>query len=54
MDLSFIYKNPINLSVLKIVTLKFTMYILTILTCSLKLYIIGKKIFRSLFESHLQ
>ena len=37
MNLQFIYKNLIILSLLKIVTSKFTMYILTILTYSLKL-----------------
>ena len=35
MNLSFIYKNSIILSLLKIITLKFTMFILTILTYSL-------------------
>ena len=45
MNLPFIYKNPIILNLLKIVTLKFTMNILTILTYSLKLDIIGKQIF---------
>ena len=35
MNLAFLYKNPIILSLLKIVTLKFTMYILLILTYSL-------------------
>ena len=39
---AFIYKNSIILSLLKIVTLKFTMYILTILTYCLKLYLIGR------------
>ena len=53
MLLPFIYKNPIILSSLKIVALKFAMYILTILVYSLKVYVIGKKIFYSLdsFES---
>ena len=37
MNLPIIYNNPIILSLLKIVTVKFTMYILTILTYSLKL-----------------
>ena len=37
MNLQFIYKNLIILSLLKIVTSKFTMYIFTILTYSLKL-----------------
>ena len=41
-NLPFIYKNLIILSLLKIVTLKLTMHILTTLTYSLKLYIIGK------------
>ena len=45
MNLPFIYKNTIILNLLKIVTLKFTMNILTILTYSLKLYIVGKQIF---------
>ena len=40
MYLSFIYKISIILSLLNIVTLHFTMYILTILTCFLKMYII--------------
>ena len=42
MNLTFIYKNPFNLSLLKIVTLKVTMYFLTTLTYSLKLYVIEK------------
>ena len=41
-NLPFIYKNLIILSLLKIVTLKLTTHILTTLTYSLKLYIIGK------------
>ena len=45
MNLPFIYQNPIILSLLKIVTLKFTMPFLTILTSFLKLYVIGKWIF---------
>ena len=45
MNLPFIYKNPTILNLLKIVTLKFTMNILTILTYSLKRDIIGKQIF---------
>ena len=45
MNLPFIYKNSIVLSLLKIVRLKCTMYIETILTYSLKLYVIGQKIF---------
>ena len=36
MIVPFIYKKPIILSLLKIATLKFTMYILTILTYSFK------------------
>ena len=40
MYLSFIYKISIILSLLNIVTLHFTMYILTILTCFLKMYTI--------------
>ena len=35
MNIPFIYKNPIISSLLKVVTLKFTMYILTILKYSL-------------------
>ena len=34
-------KNPINLSLFKTDTLNFTMYISTILTCPLRLYVIG-------------
>ena len=34
-------KNPIILSLFKIDSLNFTIYILTILTCPLKIYIIG-------------
>ena len=34
-------KKPINLSLFKTDTLNFTMYISTILTCPLKLYVIG-------------
>ena len=41
MHLLWIYKNPIILSLFKIGTLNFTMYILTILTCPLKTYVIG-------------
>ena len=40
MYLSFIYKISSILSLLNIVTLHFTMYILTILTCFLKMYTI--------------
>ena len=36
-----IYKKNIILSLFKIGTLNFTMYILTILTCPLKAYVIG-------------
>ena len=35
-----IYKKPIILSLFKIDTLNFTMYILTILTCPLKTYVV--------------
>ena len=42
MYLPFIYKTPIILSLSNIVTLKFTMYISTILICSLKLNVIVK------------
>ena len=38
MNLPFIYENPIILSLLKIVTSKFTMCILTILRYSLKVH----------------
>ena len=41
-NLPFIYKNLIILSLLKIVMLRLTMHILTTLTYSLKLHIIGK------------
>ena len=41
MYLLCIYKKPIILSLFKIDTLNFTMYILTILTCPLKIYVIG-------------
>ena len=56
MNLPFIYTNPIILSLLKIVALKFTMHILVILTYSLKLYVIRKSIFYNpdFFESHFQ
>ena len=40
MHLTRIYKNPIILSLFKIDTLNFTMYILTILTCPLKKYVV--------------
>ena len=40
MYLLCIYKNPIILSLFKIDTLNFNMYILTILTCPLKAYVI--------------
>ena len=46
-NLPFTYKNPIILSLLKIVTLKFTINILTILTYSLKLDIVWNQIFKS-------
>ena len=42
MNLPFIYKKPIILSLLKIFSLKFAEHILAILTYFLKLYIIGK------------
>ena len=53
-NLPFFYKKPIILSLLNIVRLKFTMYNLTILTCSIKLYVIGKNTFYNpdLFESY--
>ena len=41
MHLLRIYKKPIILSLVKIDTLNITIYILTVLTCSLKTYIIG-------------
>ena len=44
-NLRLTYESSIILSLLKIATLKLTMYILTILTYSLKLHIIGKEIF---------
>ena len=52
----FIHKNVIILSLLRTVTLDFTMYILTILTYSLKIYAIGKMTFNNsdIFESHFQ
>ena len=40
MSLLCIYKKPIILSLFKIDTLNFTMYILTILTCPLKTYLV--------------
>ena len=40
MHLLCIYKKPIILSLFKIDTLNFTMYILTILTCPLKTYVV--------------
>ena len=40
MYLFCIYKKPIILSLFKIDSLNFTMYILTILTCPLKTYVI--------------
>ena len=46
MNLPFIYEKPIIFSILKINSLKFTIYILTIFTYStLKLHKIGKEIF---------
>ena len=45
MNLPFTFKTPIILGLLKMLTVKFTIYSLTILTYSLKLYVIGKKIF---------
>ena len=47
MYLSYIYKNPVILSLFKIVALNFTMYILTILTCSLKMMSLEKKLFKA-------
>ena len=41
-NLPFTCKSLIITSLLKIVALKFTIYILTILTYSLNLYVIGK------------
>ena len=40
MHLLCIYKKPIILSLFKIDILNFTMYILTILTCPLKTYVV--------------
>ena len=56
MYLPFIHKNFIILSLLKAVTLNFPMYILTILTNSLKIYVTGEMTFNNsdLFESHFQ
>ena len=56
MDLPFIHKNFIILSLLRTVILNFTMYILTILTNSLKIYVTGELTFNNsdLFESHFQ
>ena len=56
MNLLFPYKYPIILRLLKIVTLKFNMYILTILTYSLKLCDIEKNFFcnSDFFKSHFQ
>ena len=48
MYLSFIYKNPIMLSLLEIVTLNITMYILTILTGSLKIMLLENIFFKAL------
>ena len=50
MNLAFIYKKPIILSLFKIVTSKFIMYILTIL----KLYVIGKNDFYNFVDSPFQ
>ena len=54
MNLSFSYKKSIILNLLKIVTLKFTMNILTIVTYPLKLDIIGKQTFYNsdFFQPH--
>ena len=41
MYIRYNYKKSIILSLFKIDTLNFTMYILTILTCPLKTYVIG-------------
>ena len=41
MHILCIYKKTIVLSLFKIDTLNFTMYILTVLTCPLKTYVIG-------------
>ena len=40
MHLPFVYKKPISLNLLKIVVLNLIMYIVTVLTCSLKMYVI--------------
>ena len=45
-----IYKKLIILSLFKIATLNFTMYILTILTCTLNTYVIG--LHKSNFNKH--
>ena len=44
------YKKLIILSLFKIATLNFTMYILTILTCTLNIYVIG--LHKSNFNKH--
>ena len=41
MQILCIYKKPIILSLFKIDTINFTMYILKILTCPLKIYVTG-------------
>ena len=46
MYLPFTYKT-INLGLTKIVALNFTMYMLTILTCSLKVNVFGKRFFKT-------
>ena len=45
-----IYKKLIILSLFKIATLNFTMYVLTILTCTLNIYVIG--LHKSNFNKH--
>ena len=49
--ISFVFtKNPIILSLFKIATLNFTMYILTILTCTLNIYVVW--LHKSNFSKH--
>ena len=56
MNLTFIYKSPLILSLLKIVTLKLIMFSLRVLIYSLKLCVIRKLIFYKLelLESYFQ
>ena len=47
MYLHFVYKNSIILKLLDIITLNFTMYILMILTCSLKIMLLENRHFET-------